>query len=219
MAKNKKRSGFSKDDLVKLILSVNENANIFYISGFSSSDDFFARSNMKQKTELFHFMEKNNYIVGGKNENMIFVCYKDGSYFIMDFLKNEWINITNTPKTHLDGIKRWFLRDSLATISECQICYRDIVKFENGRVFNECYRVCGRCGYMQCIECVYNLKKNDNASECIHCKHKYEVEIPFWSDDHSIFLRNLHQNMSTFLNYKQVSMDEFKRWMSINQPT
>ena len=59
MAKNKKRSGFSKDDLVKLILSVNENANIFYISGFSSSDDFFARSNMKQKTELFHFMEKN----------------------------------------------------------------------------------------------------------------------------------------------------------------
>lgn len=229
MTKSKK-SKFTKDDLVKLILSLDKNANIFYASGFSSHLDFIVRSNINKKKELFDFLR--NY---ENEDNMIFIYYNDGSYYIQRDSyyiqrdnekneKNEWIRTTNKQKSHLDDIKRWFLRDSLETITECQLCCREIVHFKNPRMFQRCYHGCYRCGYMQCIECLYNLKKNDKGSECVQCKHKYELNMNtnmfrHMGKDHSTFLRHLHQNMLNYFINHQMSSDEFEKWNEINEST
>lgn len=211
MTKSKKRSCFTKDDLFNLVFSLRKNAQIFFKSGFTSSEDFLVNSNTNQKKDFFRFMDKNyeNMV------NIIFIFYKDKSFFIEESRRQEYIHITNTPKTQLQDIKRWFLKDSIDTHTECPLCCREIIKFDNNRVFNYFYKVCGRCGYLQCIDCIFNLNKHDKATECVQCKLKYTVEFLASDNNHSTFLHNIHQNMSEFLNQQFISRNEYEQLTSI----
>lgn len=214
MTKNNKRRCFTKEDLFNLVFSLRKNAQIFYKSGFTSLEDFLANSNTNLKKDFFRFLVK-NYENKDLFENMIFIFYKDKSFYIEENRTHEYIHTTNTPKTQLEDVKRWFLKDAIDTQTECQLCCREIIKFENPRVFNIFYKVCGRCGYLQCIDCVFNLNKHNKATECVQCKLKYIVEFHASDKKHSTFLHNMHHNMSEFLNNEVISLNEYEQWTSM----
>ena len=222
MVRKTKRDGFNKNDLMKLIASVDENIKVFYKSGFASLEDYVDRMNAHETMDLNRFFYENKIDCTKieQSTRFLFVFYKDGIYHVHDGSKQTIITISGKTKANLDDIKRFLLAKQICreSLTDCQICYRDVVPFNHVDVFNNFYYICGRCGFVYCIECLYHLTKDGKSKQCVCCKcENFNLQWQYWSDDHPTFLRHLQGLLKAALEDSAVSKEEFDKWISIHE--
>lgn len=165
MKKRKADSRFTKDDLLTSIRSAyNDKVHVFYKSGVIDISEL--RSQDKENMIRLHLVaQRDGY-------DVVYVFYRDDSYHIELFGRDEFIRVNNRSRQHLQDVKRWLIRtdDPIEKKRECGVCCRNVVPFvRDCNIFNMLYRVCGRCKILVCNVCMYKMILGGRL-DCVCCQ-------------------------------------------------
>jgi hypothetical protein len=165
MKKRKADSKFTKDDLLTSIRSAyNDKVHVFYKSGVINISELHNQD--KENMIRLHLVaQRDGY-------HVVYVFYRDDSYHIELFGRNEFIRVNNRSRQHLQDVKRWLIRtdDPIEKKRECGVCCRNVVPFvRDCNIFNMIYRVCGRCKILVCNVCMYKMILGGRL-DCVCCQ-------------------------------------------------
>jgi hypothetical protein len=165
MKKRKADSKFTKDDLLKSIRSAyNDKVHVFYKSGVINIAELHNQD--KENMIRLHLVaQRDGY-------HVVYVFYRDNSYHIEVFGRDEFIRVNNRSRQHLQDVKRWLTRtdDPIVKKRECAVCCRNVVPFvRDCNIFNMLYRVCGRCKILVCNVCMYKMILGGRL-DCVCCQ-------------------------------------------------